>query len=131
MGCNNDYCDLDNEDLFEVEPARETRLATLPEEYRIITARISRPELLAQLAEESAELCQAALKLRRALTGESPTPRSEVEAECALREEIADVLICLEAAGDYIRGVEVPPYIEAIRIYKLKRWAQRLQRTGK
>ena len=83
------------------------------------------------LAEESAELCQAALKLRRALTGESPTPQSEAEAECALREEIADVLICLEAAGDYIREVEVPPYIEAIRIYKLKRWAQRLQKAGK
>lgn len=36
-------------------------------------------EILAQTGEEAAELAQAALKLRRALTGENPTPKSIAE----------------------------------------------------
>lgn len=38
-----------------------------------IKQHIPQDELLAQLAEECAELSQAALKLRRALTGINPT----------------------------------------------------------
>ena len=48
-------------------------------------------ELLAQLAEECAELSQAALKLRRALTGINPTPVAADEARRNLGEEAADV----------------------------------------
>ena len=44
-------------------------------------------EVLAQLAEEAAELAQAALKLRRVLDGTNPTPLSESEARAALAEE--------------------------------------------
>ena len=46
---------------------------------------------LAQLAEEAAELAQAALKLRRALDGTNPTPLRESEARAALAEERTDV----------------------------------------
>lgn len=52
------------------------------------------PELLAQLAEEAAELGQVALKFRRALDGTNPTPKSVSECREALREEYTDVVQC-------------------------------------
>ena len=54
-------------------------------------------EILAQLAEESSELAQAALKLRRALDGTNPTPKSVEEGRKALEEEYADVVNCIIA----------------------------------
>lgn len=62
---------------------RETVFNMLPEE-----------EILTQLAEEAAELAQAALKLRRAKTGVNPTPVSESEALLNLVEELADIYLC-------------------------------------
>ena len=56
-----------------------------------IKQHIPQDELLAQLAEECAELSQAALKLRRALTGINPTPVTAEEARKNLVEETADV----------------------------------------
>lgn len=41
-----------------------------------ITKTLGMPEVLAQLAEEAAELSQAALKLRRALEKRNPHPHS-------------------------------------------------------
>lgn len=41
-----------------------------------VTDYLTPAELLAQLAEESAELAQAALKLRRAYDGTNPTPKN-------------------------------------------------------
>lgn len=120
MACNENYCDIDAENTFEGEPV------TRPEEYGIIVANVSRPERLAQLAEECAELGQAALKLRRAITGENPTPMSEAIAEHILCEEIADVLTCLEVAGDYILRVSAQEYIETVKKHKYARWAKRV-----
>lgn len=57
---------------------------------------LDKTEILAQLAEEASELAQAALKLRRAIGGKNPTPRSIPECEAALDEEIADVMVCIE-----------------------------------
>ena len=124
MGCNNDFCDIDAEDTFEAIPARQFK------EYRIITESLPREERLAQLAEECAELSQAALKLRRALTGGNPTTTAETEAEHCMAEEIADVLTCLIVAGDYITSVTAHDYIEAIRQYKQTRWARRIIDAG-
>lgn len=56
-----------------------------------IKQHLPQDELLAQLAEECAELSQAALKLRRALTGINPTPVTAEEARKNLVEEAADV----------------------------------------
>ena len=53
-------------------------------------------ELLCQLAEEAAELSQAALKLRRALDGKNPTPKSVMECLDELVEEYADVFECMK-----------------------------------
>lgn len=40
---------------------------------------LPKTEILAQLAEEASKLAQAALKLRRALDGTNPTPKSVEE----------------------------------------------------
>ena len=54
---------------------------------------LPKTEILAQLAEEASELAQAALKLRRALDGTNPTPKSVEECEENLLEELADIKV--------------------------------------
>ncbi len=54
------------------------------------------PATLEQTAEECAELAHACLKLARVLRSENPTPVTEVEAVGNLREELADVQICID-----------------------------------
>lgn len=56
---------------------------------------LTQAELLCQLAEESAKLAQAALKERRTLTSDNPTPVSYADARNNLIEEVADVFVCL------------------------------------
>lgn len=55
---------------------------------------------LAQLAEEAAELAQAALKLRRSLGYGTPTTTTEMEARQALIDEAGDVAFCLRLVCD-------------------------------
>lgn len=88
------------------------------ENFEKIKDRLGEAEVLAQLAEECAELAQAALKLRRALDGKNPTPNSEEERRRALIEEYTDVVHCalvldLEMDLDQIRK-------------KTERWMRRL-----
>lgn len=81
-------------------------------------------ELLCQLAEEAAELSQAALKLRRAIDGKNPTPKTFGECKKDLNEEIADVLLCLEELGFHSKD---HLFIQAnIMDAKRKRWLSRL-----
>lgn len=73
---------------------------------------------LIQLAEESAELSQAALKLVRVMHGD--TPVSEMDAKMHLLEEMADV---------YVTALALRPdrmTIEAIARQKSRRWEDRL-----
>lgn len=78
-------------------------------------------ELLAGLAEEAAELVQAALKLRRAIDGTNPTPISIVEALNSLCEEAADVKLYLDIFHvDHNK-------IQEIENFKLERWISRLK----
>lgn len=51
---------------------------------------LPKTEILAQLAEETSELAQAALKLRRVLDGTNPTPKSVEECLENIQEEMAD-----------------------------------------
>lgn len=93
------------------------------EHKEYIRSRLGEPELLGQLAEEAAELTQAALKLRRAITGINPTPVSTQDALKAYQEEIADVLLCLGM-------LEFDPKIadtDGIMERKLQRWVTRLK----
>lgn len=77
---------------------------------------------LEALAEESAELSQAALKLIRAMgLNWNFTTTSEQEAEDNLLEELYDVLsVCM------VLGMDIPTEEEVARYWKWKRWAERL-----
>ena len=89
----------------------------------IITERIPVCELLAGLAEEAAELAQAALKLRRCYDGTNPTPADQdIQYECFL-EEIGDVELYLDQMS--INRKVIADYKAA----KLERWQNRLINT--
>lgn len=88
-----------------------------------IKQHLPQDELLAQLAEEAAELSQAALKLRRALTGINPTPVTVDEARKSLVEEAADVYNVLGLLLDAEDNAEI---YEIIR-RKKARWLNRLE----
>lgn len=80
-------------------------------------------ELLCQLAEEGTELSKAALKLRRVIDGKNPTPIKFEEAFGNLREEIADVMLCLQM-------LDMDPNhwsYKTIMDTKTERWASRLK----
>lgn len=95
--------------------------------YEVIREKLPREELLGQLAEECCELGQAAMKLRRALDGANPTPVTVAEAEARVLEEAADVLLCLELAGDYPGEYIASPEILRGMWEKLERWGKRLE----
>lgn len=76
-------------------------------------------EILAQLAEEAAELAQAALKLRRVMDRRNPTPVTYKEAWDNLIEELGDVKICALA-------LDVEPNEENMQ-KKVERWEKRLE----
>lgn len=92
-------------------------MKTRPRDY------LTEGELLCQLAEESAELAQAALKERRTLTSDNPTPVSYVEARNNLVEEVADVFVCLSELLELHDWEEVAN----IREEKESRWLRRLE----
>ena len=56
--------------------------------------KIGTPAMLEQMAEEAAELAQAALKLARVLRAENPTPVTLEEANMNLTAEFTDVQHC-------------------------------------
>ena len=84
-------------------------------------------ELLCQLAEEGAELAQAALKLRRAITRKNPTPIKQSEAVKKLLEEIADVKLCLHVCE--LETVQNKIEVNRIIGLKAERWVERLEKT--
>ena len=88
-----------------------------------IKQHLPQDELLAQLAEECAELSQAALKLRRALTGINPTPVAADEARRNLAEEAADVYNVLGLLLDAEDNAEIYSIIRR----KKERWLKRLE----
>lgn len=88
-----------------------------------IKQHLPQDELLTQLAEECAELSQAALKLRRALTGINPTPVTADEARKNLVEETADVYNVLGLLLDAADNAEIYSIIRR----KKERWLKRLE----
>lgn len=57
----------------------------------MMVEKVGRAAMLELLAEESAELSQAALKMARIMRGENPTPVTRMQAEKNLIEEYTDV----------------------------------------
>lgn len=88
-----------------------------------IMEHIGESEMLCQLAEEAAELSQAALKLRRALTGINPTPVTAEEARANLVEEIADILNVSELLLEIDDVDEIYDIVQR----KRERWLKRLE----
>ena len=88
-----------------------------------IKQHLPQDELLAQLAEECAELSQAALKLRRALGCNNPTPMTAEEARANLVEEIADIL----NVSDLLLEIDDVDEIYDIVQRKRERWLKRLE----
>lgn len=111
-----------------------------------IRARVSKSELLAQVAEEAVELSLAAmdmapeksssdlakaasrlahsaLKLRRTMSHENPTPVTTEAAVLKVQEELADVLFCLDILGFDVTD----PNIDLIQEQKVMRWIGRLK----
>ncbi len=87
-------------------------------------------ELLLALAEEAAELAQAALKLHRVRFCENPTPVTRAEATKHLNEEIGDTLLCWNVLVQ--RGEEENTFpwendIVPLQQLKLDRWVRRLK----
>ena len=85
-----------------------------------IKEKVGITELLAGLAEEAAELAQAALKYRRALDQSNPTPIDEDTAYEHLMEECADVKLYFSMLPVNAR------YVSEIMERKKKRWEERL-----
>lgn len=99
-----------------------------------IAETLSDEDILCQIAEEAAELAQAALKLRRAITQTNPTPVSDEEAVDSIIEEYADTIGAFEiwaakCGGDGVRivGADIAEIIDK----KYSRWAQRIKEGKK
>ncbi len=94
-----------------------------------IRQKVGVAEIMATLAEEAIELAKAALKYRRTLISGNPTNITQAQALEELREEIADVDLCLVIAGEDIceETDEELLRMEA----KRNRWIMRLSSEGK
>lgn len=126
-----DHTGLDPRNFFDlvalvrsVAPERLGSEEELNDAAKIIMSRLPRAELLTQLAEEAAELAQAALKLRRTLSAANPTPVTQERALESLLEELADVQnsALLVRSGFRIQQAKV----DVVAGGKMQRWADRL-----
>ena len=90
-----------------------------------IAKELSVAAVLEQLAEESAELCQAALKYARILRMENPTPVDKRTAIANLIEEKGDVEICFAVLGKKMPLEYAHTYLD--KETKKHRWLYRLE----
>ena len=79
--------------------------------------------LLEQLAEESAKLAQAALKMARKLHGKTPPPKPRAVCVAILQEEIADVELCISF---FPAALHAPAEVGMTMAAKHRRWNERL-----
>ena len=92
---------------------------------KTIVEQIGVPSVLEACAEECNELSQACLKLSRKLRNENPTPKTHEELIESLKEEMADVLTCMDVIL-YEAKLVTRKDIHEIADFKLKRWYERL-----
>lgn len=106
------------DDRAVVRDAEKERLA-----YRIAST-LPVGDRLCQLAEECAELAQAALKTKRVLEGRNPASTNIQDALSNLQEEVGDVLICVATLStDFKIETDTP-------LSKLERWVSRLEKAA-
>lgn len=100
-----------------------TQTPTAIENIDTIKNAVPLPDLYDQLAEEAAELAQAANKMARVLRGTNPTPKTEEGARHNLIEEYTDVV----NVGTNILDIH-PDWL--IGDYKLYRWTKRIEESS-
>lgn len=93
---------------------------------RYVIEKIGEAAALEQLAEEAAELAQAALKLARITRGENPTPVKRDQAFDALVEELADVKLCVSVLETEYGSFNT----EGTVAMKYQRWLHRLSKVA-
>lgn len=93
-------------------------------DLQIISESLSDEEKWGQLAEEAAELSQAALKMQRLFMSMNKPRKTCAECINNVYEEIADILVCLDVLGISYSSVE----INRIRREKEQRWARGIRR---
>lgn len=89
-----------------------------------IISTLTLDDLLIQLAEEAAELAQAAAKYYRVTHGTNPSPVSLQDTRDALVEEIADVNVAAEAVRRKM-GISCDEIAE-VEDAKIDRWRRRV-----
>jgi len=95
-------------------------MSDIYEETQFIRDALPLPDLYEQLAEESAELAQAANKLARVLRGINPANVSRSEAMSHVVEEYTDVIVVAQDILSHYPD-------KCLAEYKIKRWAKRLE----
>ncbi len=96
---------------------------------RKVADRLGKREKLEQVAEESAELCHAALKLIRAKKlSDNPTPTELNEASQNFYEEFRDVLIAMRVL---VSPSKYASLLDVDNSPKFKRWYERLEEAKK
>ena len=115
------------EQIAEQEEQEEQEEQSIANAQLYVMNHLDERSKLEQLAEEAAELSQAALKLIRAQgMSDNVTPITEQEALENLREEIIDVLACIEVY-DYELDGDVNMVEAMENSPKWLRWAERLK----
>lgn len=94
---------------------------------KTIIEQIGIPSVLEACAEECGELSQACLKLSRKLRNENPTPKTREELIESLKEEMADVLTCMDVIL-YEANLVTRKDVHDIADFKLKRWYERIDK---
>ncbi len=96
---------------------------------RKVAGQLGEREKLEQVAEESAELCKAALKLIRAKgLSDNPTPVSLDEATQDFYEEFRDVLIVMRVT---LSPSKYASLLDVDNSPKFKRWYERIEEAKK
>lgn len=108
--------------MIKIEEAGGVNLAEWRGCISVVENTVPGVALYEQLAEEAAELAQAALKVARIGRGDSPTPMTLVEAMEHFREELADLAVVCE-----VLAAEPD---KAIMMAKLRRWKERVRGGG-
>ena len=112
--------------MQDIQSQKGLKKVTYIENLNYIKENVSSKERFAQLAEEATELAKAALKYRRTLDDENPTPMSTNEAFRNLIEEIDDIGLCLETLALMWRVKSN----SLQREQKLNRWVERLKNAS-
>ena len=112
---------------------RERNRGVMMTDLEYIAENLSEEDILCQIAEEAAELAQAALKLRRAITGTNPTPVTMEEALDSFFEEYGDVegACAVFTEKKRLNGKDVFELLARQIESKYNRWAQRIKEGKK